>query len=59
MPGGRIAKREGMSKLSLCEFEVGGSDPTHGFWPLNEALANLEELDPRAAKVVELRFSAG
>ncbi len=46
-------------KLSLGEFDVGdlGLDPR--LLALNEALANLETLDPRAAKVVELRFFGG
>ena len=46
-------------KLSLCEFDVGGLGPDGRLLALNEALSNLEKLDPRAAKVVELRFFGG
>lgn len=54
------AKRGGhVVKLSLCEFDVGDLGPDGRLLALNEALAKLEELDPRAAKVVELRFFGG
>ena len=46
-------------KLSLGEFDLGGLGPDARLLALNEALAHLEELDPRAAKVVELRFFGG
>ena len=54
------AKRGGhVLKLSLCEFDVVGLGPDGRLLALDEALAKLEELDPRAAKVVELRFFGG
>ena len=54
------AKRGGhVVKLSLGEFDVGYLGPDARLLALNEALAKLEELDPRAAKVVELRFFGG
>jgi len=54
------AKRGGhVVKLSLGEFDVGHLGPDARLLALNEALAKLEELDPRAAKVVELRFFGG
>ena len=46
-------------KLSLCEFDVGSLGPDARLLALNEALTNLEQLDPRAAQVVELRFFGG
>ena len=46
-------------KLSLAEFDVGDLGPDGRLLALNEALTKLEELDPRAAKVVELRFFGG
>ena len=46
-------------KLSLVEFDVGELGPDSRLLALNEALAKLEALDPRAAKVVELRFFGG
>ncbi len=46
-------------KLSLGEFDVGGLGLDARLLALNEALTNLEALDPRAAKVVELRFFGG
>jgi RNA polymerase sigma factor (TIGR02999 family) len=54
------AKRGGhVVKLSLCEFDVGSLGPDARLLALNEALTNLEQLDPRAAQVVELRFFGG
>ena len=53
-------KRGGQAvKLSLGEFDVGDLGLDSRLLALNEALANLEALDPRAAKVVELRFFGG
>ena len=46
-------------KLSLVEFDVGELGPDSLLLALNEALTKLEALDPRAAKVVELRFFGG
>ena len=45
--------------LSPGEFDVGDLGLDARLLALNEALANLEALDPRAAKVVELRFFGG
>jgi len=45
--------------LSLGEFDVGDPGLDVRLLALNEALAKLEALDPRAAKVVELRFFGG
>jgi RNA polymerase sigma factor (TIGR02999 family) len=54
------AKRGGqVVKLSLGEFDVGSLGPDGRLLALNEALTKLEELDTRAAKVVELRFFGG
>ena len=53
-------KRGGQAvKLSLVEFDVGDLGLDARLLALNEALANLEALDPRAANVVELRFFGG
>ena len=46
-------------KLSLWESDGGAVDLDERLLSLDEALARLEELDPRAAKVVELRFFGG
>ncbi len=54
------AKRGGgVVKLSLWESDGGAVDLDERLLSLDEALARLEELDPRAAKVVELRFFGG
>jgi RNA polymerase sigma factor (TIGR02999 family) len=49
----------GIVKLSLLESDVGALGLDHRLLALDEALARLENLDPRAAKVVELRFFGG
>lgn len=46
-------------KLSLCEFDVVNLGLDARLLAMNEALDNLEALDPRAAKAVELRFFGG
>jgi RNA polymerase sigma factor (TIGR02999 family) len=59
----RRAHREkrggGIVKLSLWESDVGALGLDERLLALDEALARLENLDPRAAKVVELRFFGG
>src|SRR5262245_34908887 len=49
----------GIVKLSLWESDVGTLGLDERLVALDEALARLENLDPRAAKVVELRFFGG
>jgi RNA polymerase sigma factor (TIGR02999 family) len=49
----------GIVKLSLWESDVGTLGLDERLLALDEALARLENLDPRAAKVVELRFFGG
>jgi RNA polymerase sigma-70 factor (ECF subfamily) len=46
-------------KLSLWESDLGAVGLDGRLLALDEALARLEELDPRAAQVVELRFFGG
>ena len=54
------AKRGGGAvKLSLWESEGGALGVDDRILALDEALARLEDLDPRAAKIVELRFFGG
>ena len=59
----RRAHREkrggGIVKLSLWESDVGALGANDRLLALDDALVRLEELDPRAAKVVELRFFGG
>src|SRR4051794_16100472 len=49
----------GQVKVALCDFDgkVPGID--EGMLALDESLCRLQDLDARAAKVVELRFFAG
>ena len=54
------AKRGGGAvKLSLLESDGGAVGLDERLLALDEALARLEDLDPRAAKIVELRFFGG
>jgi RNA polymerase sigma factor (TIGR02999 family) len=46
-------------KLSLLESDVAGVDMDQRLVALDAALVRLEELDPRAAKIVELRYFGG
>ena len=46
-------------KLSLLESDSGALGLDERLLALDEALTRLEDLDPRAAKVVELRFFGG
>ena len=49
----------GIVKVSLWESDAGTLGLDERLLALDEALARLESLDPRAAKVVELRFFGG
>ncbi len=49
----------GIVKLSLMESDVAGVGVDERLLALDEALVRLEKLDPRAAKVVELRYFGG
>ena len=49
----------GIVKLSLWDEDGGGVSPDERLLAVDEALTRLEKLDPRAAKVVELRFFGG
>ena len=49
----------GIVKLSLWESDGAGIGVDERFLALDEALVRLEGLDPRAARVVELRFFGG
>lgn len=59
----KSAKREkrggGAHKTSLDEALVVAEDRASDLVQIDEALSRLEELDPRQAKVVELRFFGG
>ena len=46
----------GVLKVPLLESDGAAVDVDEGLLAVHEALARLESLDPRAAKVVELRF---
>jgi RNA polymerase sigma factor (sigma-70 family) len=51
--------RGGEYKLQLAdEMDVGVKTPTDSVW-LNDALEELASIDPRKAKVVEMRFFRG
>ena len=49
----------GIVKIPLLESDVAALDVDERLLALDEALARLENLDQRAAKVVELRFFGG
>ena len=49
----------GIVKLSFLESDGAGISVDERLLTLDAALARLEDLDPRAAKVVELRFFGG
>lgn len=57
----RAADKRGGDKvrLSLSEIEGWAGARDENFLDLHEALGRLEKLDPRAARVIELRFFAG
>ena len=51
-PGGRVA-------VSLSDVEPAASEREEDLVALDEALSRLEAIDPRASRVVELRFFTG
>jgi RNA polymerase sigma factor (TIGR02999 family) len=57
----RNAKKrpDGRVQLSLSDIDVAVSEPAEDLVALDEALSRLEGLNPRASRVVELRFFAG
>jgi RNA polymerase sigma factor (TIGR02999 family) len=46
-------------RLSLADIKAVGTRPDEDLVTLDEALRRLEKLDPRASRVVELRFFTG
>lgn len=57
----RVSEKRGgpAPKLSLLEGDGGALDLDERVLAVDEALGRLESLDPRAARVVELRYFAG
>ena len=58
----RILLRQWTSACPQClddRAHVGASDASVDLVDLDDALSKLEELDPRAAKIVHLRFFGG
>jgi len=45
--------------VSLADVDVAASDRPEDLVALDEALSRLEQIDPRASRVVELRFFTG
>jgi RNA polymerase sigma factor (TIGR02999 family) len=56
---GAAKRNPGAVYLDLDPSEAGGADRAPELLALDDALTELEKLDPRQAKVVELRFFAG
>jgi RNA polymerase sigma-70 factor (ECF subfamily) len=57
---GNAQRRGGGSlRVDLDKLQIGVAEPSVDVLLLDEALRNLEQLDPRAAKVVELRYFGG
>jgi len=54
--GNRLKRGGGAQRLSLDTSIIGGVEPTTDLLDLHEALEQLEQDDPRAARIVELRF---
>jgi RNA polymerase sigma-70 factor, ECF subfamily len=55
----RSAKRDGGLKISLSPALAGTNNRSDGLIELDAALTDLEHVDPRKARIVELRFFAG
>jgi RNA polymerase sigma-70 factor (ECF subfamily) len=56
---GALRRGGGGLKVDLDELRIGASGPSIDVLSLDESLRELERLDPRAAKVVELRYFGG
>ena len=57
---GRAEKRGGRaSRVPLDEMRIVAGSPDEDLLALDEALCELEQVDPRAAKIVELRYFGG
>jgi RNA polymerase sigma factor (TIGR02999 family) len=49
----------GLVKVAFCDFDAGGCELDERLLAVDESLERLQTLDPRAAKVVELRYFGG
>lgn len=54
----QFAKRSGR-KIALDEIQIASPEPAVNLLSLHEALNNLEKIDERKSRIVELRFFAG
>jgi RNA polymerase sigma factor (TIGR02999 family) len=57
--GGADHRRSAIAGPDLDNIPVNGSDHSRDFVALNDALTELAQIDPRKAKVIELRFFGG
>lgn len=56
----KAAKRGGQwQRMTLCEDAIGSIDRSDTLLAIDEGLTLLNEIDPRASQVVELRFFGG
>jgi RNA polymerase sigma factor (TIGR02999 family) len=56
----RSERRGGnLMKVAFCDFDAGGCGLDERLLAVDESLERLQNLDPRAAKVVELRYFGG
>ncbi|HEU4690742.1 MAG TPA: sigma-70 family RNA polymerase sigma factor [Vicinamibacterales bacterium] len=57
----RNARKRGDGRLavSLTDVDVAAGEPSEDILALDEALSRLESIDPRASRVVELRYFSG
>jgi RNA polymerase sigma factor (TIGR02999 family) len=56
---GRLKRGGGRVQVTMDDIQVGHGLPLEDMLALDEALARLDERDPRMAEVVHLRFFAG
>ena len=56
---GRAKRGGGWRRLSLEKLDLQSEEDLDGILALDEAVRRLEQVDPRAAEVVRLRFYAG
>jgi RNA polymerase sigma factor (TIGR02999 family) len=57
--GGGALREEHSSPVELDQISTTGSDVAASICALNDALESLTRIDPRRAKVIELRFFGG